>query len=361
MSRPSFGTLLRGWMLPVIALLAANLILFVAYTAPRWRAQRGIAGVAGGVESARQSLEPRLQRARDTYGRVLMAQRDLDAFYQDLITEGGASELMAMITEVAADAGILFDDASFQFVLVPELGIVQVGISMPVIGDYESVRLLLDELGELPVFLVIDGVGLSTILGNMAGGFDDDLRVELALSVFMEDAELAASGGQPTGLFTGPQGRGNVTLQDIQAAQRGEVAADADPEELADALVERLAALPPLPVDPEALLLRLDKLGRARLIVDPTRNLFAIVEPPPPPLVFEPPPEMVDPELLLPVRLLGTMRVDGRWHASLIDGDDLFVATTGDSLPNGVQVVEVGADYAELRFDDELTRLILEG
>ena len=361
MNRPSFGALLRGWMLPVIALLAANLIVFVAYTSPRWRSQRGIAGVVGGVQSARQRLEPRLQQARDTYGRVITAQRDLDVFYQDLITVGGASELMGMITDAAANAGILLDDASFQFVPVQELGIVQVGINVPVVGDYESVRVLLDELVELPVFLVVDGAGLSSILGNTAGGFDDKLRVELALSVFMEDAELAASGAQPTGAFAGSQLRGNVTLQDIQAAQRSDFEADADPEDLADALVARLTALPPLPVDAEALVLRLDKLERTRLIADPTRNLFAIVEPPPPPLVFEPQAEMVDPEPFLPVRLLGTMRVDGRWHASLADGDDLFVATTGDSLPNGVQVVEVGADYAEVRFGDDITRLILEG
>ena len=69
----------------------------------------------------------------------------------------------------------------------------------------------------------------------------------------------------------------------------------------------------------------------------------------------------VGPEVLLPVRLVGVLRIEGRWHASLTDERDLFVAEAGDRLPNGVEIIEVGADYADVMFDGERTRLSLEG
>ena len=92
------------------------------------------------------------------------------------------------------------------------------------------------------------------------------------------------------------------------------------------------------------------------------RNLFAVVLPPPPPEVVEDPAELlVEPEVALPVRLLGVLRFEGRRHASFTDDRDLFVAQAGDRLPNGVEIIEVGADYVDVMFDGERTRLSLEG
>ena len=313
-------------MLPVIAVLAVNLVVAASFTAPRWRARRGVAGVAGGIESARGHLEPRLQQAREAYGRVVTAQRDLETFYGDLVADVGGAELMTMLVEAASDAGILLDDAAFQFAPVPELGLVQLVINVPVVGDYESVRRLLDGLVGLPVFLIVEGIGLSAVPGSVPGGEGDLLRLELAFSVFMEDLEIPTGG---LASFGGPGVAAPVGEQQIVAGSQG-VTEDADPEEFADLLVERLAALPPLPVDPSALVLHLDRLEQTTSSTEPTRNLFAIVEPPLPPLVALPPFVEVDPEPVIPVRLLGIMRLDGAWHASLIsDDDELFVATAG--------------------------------
>ncbi len=358
MSAPRIAALLRGWMLVVIVVLAVNLVVATSFTVPRWRAQRGVAGAAGGIESARQRLEPRLQRARETHGRVVTAERDLETFYDDLVVDVSGAELMAMLVGAASDAGILLDDASFQFAPVPELGLVQLVISAPLTGDYQSVRRLLDGLVELPVFLIVEGIGLSAMPGGVPGGGGDRLRIELTLSVFMEDLEIPADG---LASFGGRGVAAPVTLRQIEdAAQR--VPENADPEDLAEVLVERLAALPPLPVDPSALIVHLDRLEQPASSRAPTRNLFATVEPPPPPPVARPPVVVPDPEPVIPVELLGVMRVAGVWHASLIDDDgELFVAAAGDSLSIGVQIVEVGADYAEIAFGDEVARLILEG
>ena len=99
------------------------------------------------------------------------------------------------------------------------------------------------------------------------------------------------------------------------------------------------------------------------ITAEPTRNLFSVVLPPPPPApVFEVPAQtFVEPEVVLPVRLVGVLRIEGSWRASLADEFDLFIAEAGDLLPNGVEVIEVGSDYADVMFDGERTRLSLEG
>ncbi len=174
----------------------------------------------------------------------------------------------------------------------------------------------------------------------------------------MEDLEIPAGG---LASFGGPGVATPIGAQQIVAGSQ-RLTEDADPEDFADLLVERLAALPPLPVDPTALVLHLDRLEQPTSSSAPARNLFAIVEPPMPPPVALPPFVEIDPEPVIPVRLLGIMRLDGAWHASLIsDNDELFVATAGESLSIGVQIVDVGADYAEIAFGDEVARLILEG
>jgi len=257
--------------------------------------------------------------------------------------------------------------ASFQFAAVEELGVVQVVVDLPLVGSYHAARAFFDELGALPVFLVIDGVGLQVVGGGVtpvpsgARGAVDSVRVDLALSVFLDDPELsAAAPGAGAAAAVAPRRSARASADEARllAAASGD-----DPEELVDALVARLESFPPLTVDPDALVLHLAWLDRPTVTTDPQRNLFSVVLPPaPPPNVGEEPEVFVEPEPLLPVQLLGVARVEGRWHASLLtDSDGLFVAEAGDSLPNGVEVIEVGADYVDVMYADERTRLSLEG
>ena len=223
-------------------------------------------------------------------------------------------------------------------------------------------RRLLDELVALPVFLVIDGIGLQTFGGSVVAvppgaSATQAVRVDLAISVFLDDAELAATALTPP--MAAPR-RPLVSERETERLRRASRAND--PEEIADALLENLAALPELPVDPASLVIDLGKLDTPVVLAAPRRNLFSIVLPPAPaPLIVEEPEVFVALEPILPVRLLGVVRIAGRWHASVTDEDRVFIVEGGDSLPNGVQIIEVGPDYAEVTFGNERIRLTLEG
>jgi hypothetical protein len=362
MTRAPLKSLVGPVMVLAVVLLVANVAVFAVWTAPRWSARLGVAGGAGGVENARRRIEPALRLARDTYGRLSRADDDLEAFRSRLITTVGGAELLGLLDGAGDGVGIELDDSTLQYVPLDELGVVQLGINFPVTGTYEAVRRLLDELVALPVFLVIDGVGLQTFGGSAdaappGASAAQTVRVDLAISVFLDDPELAA--WAPTPPVPAPR-RPLVSEREterLRRASRGN-----DPEEIADALLANLAALPELPVDPASLVIDLDKLDTAVVIAAPRRNLFSIVLPPAPaPVIAEGPEVFVAPEPILPVRLLGVLRIEGRWHASVTDEDRVFIVEAGDSLPNGVEIIEVGADYAEVTFGNERTRLTLEG
>jgi len=361
MTRAPLKLLVGPVMLLAVAALIVNVVVSVAWTAPRWSAQRGIVGGAQSVETARQRVAPALRFARDTYGRLGGATDDLESFRSHLVTTMGGAELLGLLDGAGDDVGIDLDDTTLQYVALNELGVVQLGITFPVIGTYEAVRHLLDELAVLPMFLVIDGVGLQSFgpsAGPPAPGASQEVRVDLGVSVFLNDPEVAVV--TAPGALTSAR-RPLVSETDIAALRR---AADSDdPEEIADAMIANLAALPVLPVDPESLVVRLDKLDTTTAPTDPRRNLFSVVLPPSPDPIFaeDAPEDYVAPEPVLPVRLLGILLVEGRRRASLTDEDRVYVVEAGDRLPNGVEIAEVGTDFVAVIFENERTVLTLEG
>ena len=365
MRRAPLRSLLNVWTALLIVALLANAVAFSVWTLPRWNARPGASGGTAEIDEARQRIEPSLRAARDSYGRLVRAENDLEAFRAQLVTTVAGSDLMSMLVRAGDNTGITVDDARFQLAPVDELGVVQLGINLPVAGHYEAVRGLLDELVALPMFLVIDGIGLQIASGSgatMPGGpnVGETVLVDLAISVFVDDPELAAAAVDP-----GPAVAGAPRVTSRTAAQEARLLAAAqgdDPEELVEALVARLASLPPLPVDPEDLVLRLDRLDRQIVAAESQRDLFSVVLPPAPTSSAQPElQESLEPEPPLPVQLLGVMSVEGRWHASLRDGVDLFVVEAGDSLPSGVEILEVGTDYVDVLIDGERSRLTLKG
>lgn len=359
MSGAPLKSLLNPLMALLVSVIVGNVIAFAAWTAPRLSTRLGVVGAAEGIDSVRGRIEPRIQLVRDTYGRLGEADADLRSFRDLLTMTSGGSELLGMLGEAGRKVGLELDDATFQFVDIEELGVIQLGIMLPVAGPYDAVRRLLDELIALPVFLVVDGISLQSIAGstpNDEPGSGAPVRLDLSISVFLEDPELLAAPA-PTAPLRNRGSVGALEAELLRAAAGGE-----DAGEIADALMEQLAALPALPVSPESLVVHLERLELPTVTAAPTRNLFAVVLPPPPAEVVEVPEELLlEPEAVLPVRLLGVLRIEGRWHVSFTDDRDLFVAEAGDRLPNGVEIIEVGADYADVMFDGERTRLSLEG
>jgi len=348
-------------MVLAVAVIAANLVVFAAWTGPRWRTRLGVLGASGGGASARQRVEPAMQRMRDSYGRLTSAEERVSTFREELITTLGGSDLLGMLGAAGEVVGIDIDDADFQFVPIPELGIVRLVVTVPVAGTYEAVRALLDELLDLPVFLVVDAIALQATGEDSslrpATPADDSIRVDLTLSVFLDDDGLAGGARGPAAPVIPVSAAGVRAAETLRQAARSE-----DPEAIADAILAQLQALPALPVDPASLRIELPPLDAPPEIIAPSRNLFSVVRPAAPtPTVLEEPVEVAPRQPVMPVRLLGIVLIEGRWHASLTDDVALFVAEAGDRLPNGVQVVEVGADYVELELGDLRARLTLEG
>jgi len=362
MKRAPLKSLIGPVMVLVAAVVIGNLVAGVVWTVPHWRARTGVVGGAGGVERARQRVEPSLQLVRDTYGRLNQADTDLETFRRRLVATVGGAELLSMLDGAGDGVGIDLDDATLQYLPLDELGVVQLSITLPVAGTYEAVRRLLDELVALPVFLVVDGVGLQTFGAAAAASPEEQaVRVDLAISVFLADPELGAPARAST---RAPATRAprRALVSERQTDKLRQAARGDDPQDIADELIATLALLPALPVDPASLVVNLDKLDTPLIASEPRRNLFSVVLPPAPePLALEQPEDLEPPPPTLPVRLLGVLRIEGRWHASLTDEFDVFIVEAGDSLPNGVRIVEVGADYTEVVFGSERTRLTLEG
>ena len=357
MSGAPLRSLLNPLMAVLVSVIVGNVIAFAAWTAPRFSTRLGVVGASESIESVRRRIEPRMQLVRDTYGRLGEADADLRSFRDRLTTTSGGSELLGMLGEAGRGVGIEIDNATFQLLNIEELGVLQLGITLPVAGPYDAVRRLLDELVALPVFLVVDGISLQSIAASAPPGEPGGgalVRVDLAISVFLEDPELMAATAPPVQLGNRVPGAREAEL--LRAVASGD-----DADEIADALMEQLAALPALPVSPESLAVHLERLELPTVTAEPTRNLFAVVLPPPAEVVEGPEELLVEPEVALPVRLLGVLRFEGRRHASFTDDRNLFVAQAGDRLPNGVEIIEVGADYVDVMFDGERTRLSLEG
>jgi hypothetical protein len=342
-----------------LVVVLANIVVFVYWSAPRWAERWSVTGATASEDSLRQRIAPQLQRMRDTYGRLNSAEQDLAEFRRFLTSPIGGSDLLGMLNDAGDNVGIGIEDATFQFDPVEELGVARLGITLPVSGTYEAVRRLLDELLELPLFLIIDGIGLQTAdqsVGLVPGavGAESTIRIDLALSVFVDDPELAASAAPSTPASTRLR-PGARESENLRRALSGD-----DAGEIADALMARLAALPPLPVGQDLMTIDMERLETAPLIVAPSRNLFATIRPvAPPPSVTEQPAELVEPEPSLPVRLIGIGKSEGRPVASLLGDTGVFVAHEGDRLPNGILVIDIGDDYAELEFNGRRTRLTL--
>ncbi len=365
MRRAPIKSLVGPLMGLALTLVIANVVAFVAWSAPRWQTKWGVPGVgAASAEDVRRRVEPELQRLRDTYGRLRRAEQDVAEFRAHMTSLVGGSDLLGMLNDAGDSVGITIEDASFQFDPVEELGVARLGITLPVSGTYEAVRRLLDELLELPVFLIIDGIGLQTA-DQTAGALPygttgGTVRIDLALSVFVEDPQLTAE----LASRSAPAARTVAGARESENLRRAALGNDAGA--IADALIARLTVLPPLPVDADLLTVDMARLDTLPTIVAPSRNLFATVAPPaPPPVLEQSAQDPVVSEPPFPVRLVGFMflKEERAWTASVTDtaGLQIFIVQAGDRLPNGVEVIDVGDGYVELKLNERRVRLTQEG
>lgn len=377
-SLPPLGVLsrmveFRPWVQAIGVAVVLNLVVGVAWTYPRWNADGRDREEARQIAEADRLVGPALARARETYGCILTAEEDLRSLHGMIASRSGTTaEAVEAVRHLVEEHGLGVTQVTRQAEAIGELGLVELQTKLPVTGSYGSVRELIAALArEEGPFVAIDRIALSAPDDAGAGG---RVAVELGLSTFVVEpgASPVAAGSRGTG----SQG-GNVDDDGATADASGGSVDDSgatapiqDPWAVIDEVRERLESLPPLPIPQERY-----HVGISRLVDRPShessvsRNLFAFdaVEPPapvetPPPTetpVTEPTPRRPPPPRV-GYQLLGILEMpDGR-RATLKDGDALYVVGVGERLPDDVEVVAVGVDYAELEVGGVSVRLTLK-
>jgi len=362
---------LRGWVVLVVAVAALNVLTYAALTRPRWFDVTAQSRALEAAREARQLLEPALAEARANYGLVLQAETDLEELHTRIAASAtGLSSVMENLEESLQAVGMRFERGTYATERIDELGLVLLQMAVPLSGRYSVVRELVESLAAGDGFMAIDQVGLATPDQPGSGG---SLQVELQLAAFLPasapgeaaDAVLAAQAEQET-----PRRATRLATPAVS---------NVSPVQRAGELQAQLASLPPLPFSGEAYDVRLDDLDISRKVSEAEgRNLFDYVRPPAPVAQERSRPDKPrgggraqsqdarqeqtssPSHPSLPLRLLGIVRVGSVRYASLTDGTELLVAAEGSSLPGGYEIVEVGIDYAEIKWGEQQVRLTLE-
>lgn len=324
----------RGWRATTPALLGLSVVLVLnaavalLVTLPLWRAAAAEGAVERTALQATRTLEPALEAARDDYGRILEAERDLVALRAHIAGRSGSvSEVVSTLRAAIDGSGLRADRTNYQPGEVEELGLERLRVDLPVRGSYAQLRAFLDRLLSGPIFAIVERIGAtSPSTSDTSGG----LQMNLTLSVFLADEDVPAPFAFP----------------DPVAATSPERLTGVDPVVVAEQLRARLTRLPAIPLEDEAFALRLVRLDAPSPESGPSRrNLFdfAYVPPPPRPERENRPPREVapPPEPVMPYDLLGVIRTWDGLMATLSDDRDVYNVVEGDRLPTGMRVTKI--------------------
>ena len=328
----------RPQLLGVILLLVANLAIFLGVTWPRWSSISAVDTATRQGAAAQATLGPTLERARRVYGRVLDAESGI-AELRTRVGGGAVSEVVATLRAAVDAAGLGAVRIGYAVQPLPELGLMQLQIDLPLRGSYRQLRRFLDEILAGPMFVVLERIGASTPSLNDPTG---QLVLSTTASVFVR---AAGDSVQPS-----------VAAAPVDAAE---------PLALAGRLAERLQRLPPMPISPEELELRLQRLDAPLPAKTPTRrNLFAFPEEataasrgPEQDLAAQA--DQFTPEPVTPYQLIGVTRTRDGLFATLSDGDRVLLVGRGETLSDGYRVAAVDLTSVELEAGTETTRLSL--
>ncbi len=337
----------RAQMLALAALLVANGVVLVAFTLPAWGEAAAVGSATRVGRQAHETLEPALARARAMYGPVLAAEDALAQLRRHVgASSGSISEIISTVRAAVDAAGMSVERVTYNPQPVPELGLLQLQIDMPVRGRYAQLRRFLRQLLDGPSFLVVERIRVSTPSEHDTR---QTLMVQLSTSIFTDTETIEGS-----------------SLDVPAAAQVSELApvTVADPVALAEALRQRLASLPPVPMSAGDFALHLERLEREQPEPEPSqRNLFAFAvderPAPSPPAPTDDGDDGFTPEPVMPYTLLGITRTNEGLLATLSDGDDVHLLRQGELLPEGYRVASIDLVTVTLEAGDQIVSLSL--
>ena len=363
MTPPRPGT---GWgpmRLPIVLvalLVAGNVTAYVAWTRPHWSEVAAATSASREGQRAEEALAPALERARGSYGQIAEAEAGLDGLRRRVRgSTGTVADAVAAIRAAVTRSGLDGDRVNYRIEPVPELGLLQLQVDLPVSGSYARIRRLVHEIEAGEPFVALEQVAV-------AAGTEDDgeLLVQLTTSAFVVAPEVAATMDEAmAGADAGPPGGAS----DVAGAPPSMLTAGLSPLDVSRRLRARLDGLAPPPVQPGELILDLVRLDTARpAAAQPRRNLFAFAGSGGSGGLGRGARDSEDgtdpdwvPEPVMPYGLLGIIDTVGGRLATLAEDEAIHVVKVGDTLPNGMRVAEVGNAHVVLEAGPTRTRLSL--
>jgi len=163
-----------------LALVALNLLVLAAWTAPRTLRLRN---ATARVEAARETLEEeqaQAERVQERASAIDANTRDLARFYETIVgTE--QTDLLPTLEEIEAMArapGLRPGRRSFQRDEIEDAALERVSVVLPLEGSYEQLRGFLQEVERSPRFLTVDRISLR-------GEVNREATLQVELSAFM--------------------------------------------------------------------------------------------------------------------------------------------------------------------------------
>lgn len=159
----------------------ANLVAFLAYTAPQAARKRDVSARTAALEGELARQRTQVEELRDRAQSIAANRKDARAFLEEQVARADAS-VVPILTEVeslARKQGLRVGQQSFERLPVKGLAIERFGIIMPVTGNYRQVTGLVGELEASPTFVTLD-----TVSARTTGGGQEQVGLDLEFSFY---------------------------------------------------------------------------------------------------------------------------------------------------------------------------------
>jgi Tfp pilus assembly protein PilO len=181
----------RRRLLPAfLILLALNLLMLAAWTAPRsLRLRNATARVAVARETVERE-RTRTAEARERADAIDANARDLALFYESLVDTEQADLLPTLedIEAMARAPGLTPGSRRFRREEIEDVALERVAVVLPLEGSYQQLVGFLQEVERSPRFLTVDSISLR-------GTADSEASLQVEMSAFMRLPQVARRTG----------------------------------------------------------------------------------------------------------------------------------------------------------------------
>jgi Tfp pilus assembly protein PilO len=185
--RPFWRRRLLG---PAVALLALNMVAFLAYTRPRAERERDVAARAVGLREEVGELRARVGKIRERARALETNAADVGRFYAAMGPKDSVLAVQEDVVALGRQLGLAIGPRRYQHEVVKRSkGLARFRIGMPVAGNYRQVAGFLHRLEAMRRFVTVDSIALAEDSG--AAGRTTNLTISISV-YFLEPGGSAA-------------------------------------------------------------------------------------------------------------------------------------------------------------------------